>query len=789
VAWAQQNDKTIDEAIVGSLKSHGIDPSKPFRINNHIIAELDMALTDEQYDMMYNSNHKSKRKAIHGEKYRWTNAVFPYEFKGNDFSDTEKREIRESMDVFEEETCLKFRLATASDVNKAIFQQGAGCNSQLGMIGGSQPINLDSNGCRWKGLYWHEIGHALGLIHEHQLPDRDKYIRVRWENVDPGMRQWFKPDPASTLDRFNIPYDLSSVMHYGIHAFSKLGGQTIYAHDKSKENWIGRVFWKMMSFTDVKILNKMYKCDAKCAGVTCPESGFVNKECKCVTPKSYFDSHCVNKHPNEDECYDWAKKGECFYNIGWMAENCRKACDRCPKFGMTFDDKTGDCYNKYFDDARCDKWAKDGECETYGPWMKRMCQRSCGTCGKIGICENTYENYFSCDDFAKKGECQANPSWMMENCADSCKACNYREKGKCKNIHSSDAECDGWAANGDCNKQDKMVWMKKNCASTCNTCFFGQGKCDNEHDDAECDKFAASAECDINPTFMKKKCKKSCNSCEFGIRGDCDNHMSDSSCEYWADNGGCESTEGWLKLFCPSACNACDFWKNKGCVDISPADKCKKWAAVGECDNNAGFMKYNCAKSCNSCAWLTTEKVCGDMYGETCKFWLDKGECQSNPGWMNDNCRKTCGACQAGEKEIGTTQPDKECNNLHKDSDCEDWAKRGECSANKVWMEGNCAGSCKVCSGGLPDVTTQPPTQKPVNPKCKDDPQCPALLKQDPRACNKYDVLLKCKTACGTCRDVCKDDHDNCAEWVSWGHCKEAAGFMLYNCQKSCNYC
>merc|ERR1712050_544998 len=108
------------------------------------------------------------------------------------------------------------------------------------------------------------------------------------------------------------------------------------------------------------------------------------------------------------------------------------------------------------------------------------------------------------------------------------------------------------------------------------------------------------------------------------------------------------------------------------------------------------------------------------------------------PGWMKDNCRKTCGFCQPGEKEIENTKPDQVCENLKSDSDCDAWADRGECTANPVWMEGNCAGSCKVCEGGNGDkVTSKPvtnapvtkPVTKPTNPPANcgtDDASCPS---------------------------------------------------------------
>lgn len=67
-----------------------------------------------------------------------------------------------------------------------------------------------------KGLYLHEIGHAIGLVHEHQLPNRDQYIEILYENVQPNMRIWFNKYSSQEVDQMTVPYEYSSVMHYGI---------------------------------------------------------------------------------------------------------------------------------------------------------------------------------------------------------------------------------------------------------------------------------------------------------------------------------------------------------------------------------------------------------------------------------------------------------------------------------------------------------------------------------------------------------------------------------------------
>src|SRR5207244_444519 len=74
----------------------------------------------------------------------------------------------------------------------------------------------------------HELGHAFGLIHEHQRADRDGFVEVHYENLAPGffgLDKLVNFMPQNGLVR--TPYDFLSVMHYSRNAGSKNGKDTI----------------------------------------------------------------------------------------------------------------------------------------------------------------------------------------------------------------------------------------------------------------------------------------------------------------------------------------------------------------------------------------------------------------------------------------------------------------------------------------------------------------------------------------------------------------------------------
>ncbi|KAK5617120.1 hypothetical protein CRENBAI_012636 [Crenichthys baileyi] len=129
---------------------------------------------------------------------------------------------------------------------------GRRCWSYIGRQKGGQKISLKRKGCLSRSTIQHEVLHALGFNHEQVCSDRDKYVRILYKNIKPGLEHNFQKKEANNL---GTPYDFSSVMQYPNHAFSKNGKPTIVAKCNPKLKF-GHA--KQMSVNDIIRIKKLY---------------------------------------------------------------------------------------------------------------------------------------------------------------------------------------------------------------------------------------------------------------------------------------------------------------------------------------------------------------------------------------------------------------------------------------------------------------------------------------------------------------------------------------------------
>ncbi|XP_064337779.1 astacin-like metalloendopeptidase [Camelus dromedarius] len=132
--------------------------------------------------------------------------------------------ILEAFAEFERFTCIRFVPYEGQRDFISIVPM-SGCFSSIGRSGGMQVVSLAPS-ClqRGRGIVLHELMHVLGFWHEHSRADRDRYIRVNWNEILPGFEINFIKSLSSNM---LVPYDYSSVMHYGRLAFSRRGLPTI----------------------------------------------------------------------------------------------------------------------------------------------------------------------------------------------------------------------------------------------------------------------------------------------------------------------------------------------------------------------------------------------------------------------------------------------------------------------------------------------------------------------------------------------------------------------------------
>jgi hypothetical protein len=135
-----------------------------------------------------------------------------------------------------------------------VFVPGTGdCKSYVGQKGGKQPIWI-APACGPKEVA-HEIMHALGFTHEQNRFDRDKYIKLNRENIDPAKIVNFEKMPEEFMQiTGQSEFSFTSIMIYPPKLFSLNGQATMEPLDSREQIAPSQA----LNDEDVARINKVY---------------------------------------------------------------------------------------------------------------------------------------------------------------------------------------------------------------------------------------------------------------------------------------------------------------------------------------------------------------------------------------------------------------------------------------------------------------------------------------------------------------------------------------------------
>ncbi|XP_053098550.1 astacin-like metalloendopeptidase [Hemicordylus capensis] len=176
----------------------------------------------------------------------------PYVISTN-YTEDQKNILMNAMQDVNTRTCVRF-VERSSEMDYVDIKPETGCWSYIGKIGGPQSVVLSAN-CMTKRIIQHELNHAMGMLHEHNRSDRDKHVKVMWQYINPGDRGSFNLENANTLD---LPYDYSSVMHYGRFDYTNSPGKATLVPIPDASVPIGES--NQLSNLDIAKINKLYDC-------------------------------------------------------------------------------------------------------------------------------------------------------------------------------------------------------------------------------------------------------------------------------------------------------------------------------------------------------------------------------------------------------------------------------------------------------------------------------------------------------------------------------------------------
>ena len=129
-------------------------------------------------------DYRNKISVTSSKEKLWPGGIVPYVID----PELTNPHVPDAIRHWEQNTPIRF-VERTDQPNWVRFMPGSKCSAHVGMIGREQTVSL-SDFCGPGGVV-HEIGHAVGLWHEHERSDRDSHV-------------WARSHPLGRVDGFFI---------------------------------------------------------------------------------------------------------------------------------------------------------------------------------------------------------------------------------------------------------------------------------------------------------------------------------------------------------------------------------------------------------------------------------------------------------------------------------------------------------------------------------------------------------------------------------------------------------
>jgi hypothetical protein len=239
---AQANASNIENFKKGQLNGQEITYERKNGLN---FFQGDMVISDKQ---LSEGSELNKGGASFS---RWPGGKIYYTVASN-MGSINANKITSAVNEYNSKTNAQWIPRTnQSNYVEFIFGSSSGSDgwAHIGYQGGKQNVSLDQYIS--VGSVIHEMGHSVGLYHEHTRKDRDQYVKILWNNIQDGQAYNFNIYNSGT----DIgPFNINSVMMYWPTSYSKNGQPTITRANNTSFTY------NRTGFTtgDINTINAMY---------------------------------------------------------------------------------------------------------------------------------------------------------------------------------------------------------------------------------------------------------------------------------------------------------------------------------------------------------------------------------------------------------------------------------------------------------------------------------------------------------------------------------------------------